>query len=909
MRFRLLVTALLAGTCVSPAFAQEAPPAAEAPEADPAEDESLSEEELGEEIVVTGSRPRGSVEGDIPPEITLDARDIRAYGAGSVAELLDALAPQTGSNRGRGGGRPVVLLNGRRISGFGEIRNLPPEAIVRVEILPEEVALKYGYPADQRVVNFVLRRRFRAVTPELEWGFATAGGRPRYEADLNLLRINRDGRWEIDAELNRSAPLFESERNIIEAADGPSDPIVDSLAPFRTLIGESDGMEVSGTLSRTIFGDVSATVNAEFDATQARGFFGLPSATLDVPADSPFARPGEDDVFRYFDFAGPLTRENDSRNARIGVSLNGDVRPWRWSFTGNWDRGTNESWIERGLDATLLQERIAAGDPAVDPYGPLGGEFLVARPSDRSRTANSNLGAEAVLTGPLFDLPAGEVRTTFKAGASARDFHSETFRSGVTQERDLSRDRLNAQANLDLPIASRRRDFLSDVGDLSLNFNAAAEQLSDFGTLRTLGAGLNWSPIDEVRLIASVTDEDGAPSMQQLGDPTLVTPNVRVFDFLRGETVDISRIDGGNPDLVADNRRVLKLGLNVRPLEEKDLSFRADYTKTRIVNPIASFPTATPEIEAAFPERFLRDADGRLVQIDNRPVNFARSDREELRWGVNFSKPISSRRPPRGAFGGGGGRWRERAGQAQQPAGGVPAERQTPAPAEGQAPAPRQGQRQGQREGGQPPASENQQQPREQGAQEQRGPRGGGGGGWGVGRGGFGRGGGGQGGRVQFSLYHTWRFEDSILIRPGVPELDLLGGSATGSRGGRPRHELEAQAGIFKNGLGARLTANWQEGTTVRGGPDGQGGTTGDLRFSSLATVNLRLFANLGEQPKLIRDHPWLRGTRVTLAVNNLFDSRLSVRDEFGTTPLSYQPFYIDPLGRTVTLSLRKLFF
>ncbi|MFX5252973.1 hypothetical protein ABTD06_19685, partial [Acinetobacter baumannii] len=80
--------------------------------------------------------------GDIPPEQQLGPADIRSYGVNSVAELLTELAPQTYSGRG-GGGAPVVLLNGKRISGFQEIRDLPTEAIARVDILPEEVALKY----------------------------------------------------------------------------------------------------------------------------------------------------------------------------------------------------------------------------------------------------------------------------------------------------------------------------------------------------------------------------------------------------------------------------------------------------------------------------------------------------------------------------------------------------------------------------------------------------------------------------------------------------------------------------------------------------------------------------------------------------------------------------------------------
>ena len=73
--------------------------------------------------------PARSVVGDIPPENTLDSRDVRATGATNINELLDALAPQIGSAQGRGGERPVLLLNGQRISGFRELRDIPTEAI------------------------------------------------------------------------------------------------------------------------------------------------------------------------------------------------------------------------------------------------------------------------------------------------------------------------------------------------------------------------------------------------------------------------------------------------------------------------------------------------------------------------------------------------------------------------------------------------------------------------------------------------------------------------------------------------------------------------------------------------------------------------------------------------------------
>ncbi|MEA3067300.1 MAG: hypothetical protein QOK41_707, partial [Sphingomonadales bacterium] len=179
MRRSLLFTGAVMVCPIAPAVAQpQATTAAPAPTGAAPVPAGQPSDDLGDEqdIVITGQRPRGSVVGDIPPENTLDARDVRATGATNITELLDALAPQIGSARGRGGESPVLLLNGQRISSFRELRDIPTEAIQRVEILPEEVALKYGYRADQKVVNIVLRQRFHSDTALVGAGAATEGG-------------------------------------------------------------------------------------------------------------------------------------------------------------------------------------------------------------------------------------------------------------------------------------------------------------------------------------------------------------------------------------------------------------------------------------------------------------------------------------------------------------------------------------------------------------------------------------------------------------------------------------------------------------------------------------------------------------------------------------------------------------
>ncbi|MFC7536178.1 TonB-dependent receptor [Sphingomonas sp. GCM10030256] len=809
----LLSTAAVLAT---PALAQQTTVLAPEPvvQTAPETGDPAPEEEDGEEIVVTGLRERGAVIGDIPPENQLSARDIRAYGASSITELLADLAPQTGSSRGRGGGAPVVLLNGRRISGFGEIRDLPPEAIFRVDILPEEVALKYGYRADQRVVNIVLRPRFRSTAVRAEADAPTAGGQLGGELDITRLQLQQNGRVSLNAHAEHRGALTEAERDLrlVPVTIGGSD--IDPR-PFRTLIGERSQVRLGGTVNRTILENISATLDGRVERVTGETLFGP-------------------------DFIGiePLNRNTTTDNARLGFALNGNEGSWRWSADGGYE-------LTRGLTRSDRQE-----------------EPLDSR--DRARTLNRAGNLVLVANGPLAELPAGRANVTVRLSGDTRDLDSESRRGTALTEVDLGRDRAGVAANVDLPVA-KRDGPLGAIGNLSLNANAEVERFSDFGTLTTYGGGLVWSPVERLNLIASFTREEGAPGLEQLGNPVLETPGTRIFDFRTGETVLVTAISGGNRLLAADKRTVFKLGGTWRPFSETDLDLRADYVSSRITDPISGFPGPTAAIEAAFPDRFERDSDGNLVLVDLRPVNFQRADQANIRWGFNFSKPLRSRRPTQ-----------SQRDQLRQAA-GLPARPQRPAGEGADRPRPEDGSRRW-------------------GAGGSGARRSGGGG---FGGGGFG---GGQGGRLQLSVYHTYNLEDEVRIRPDLPVLDYLDGEAADGGGGRPRHRLEAEGGYFNNGLGLRASVDWRSATRVTGG------TNGDLEFDSLAKLNLRAFANLGEQIGLVLKYPWLRGTQVRFSVDNVFDAKQQVRDGRGATPVNFQPDLLDPAGRTISISIRKLF-
>ncbi|MDQ3075199.1 MAG: TonB-dependent receptor, partial [Pseudomonadota bacterium] len=157
-------------------------------------------------------------------------------------------------------------------------------------------------------------------------------------------------------------------------------------------------------------------------------------------------------------------------------------------------------------------------------------------------------------------------------------------------------------------------------------------------------------------------------------------------------------------------------------------------------------------------------------------------------------------------------------------------------------------------------------------------------------------------GRLTLSMTHTLTFKDELTIAPGLPALDYLVGEALNSNGGRPRHQVEVESGYYNNGLGARLTADWRSATRV------DGGTGEDLRFANYATVDLRLFANLGERFDLVSKSPFFLGSSVRFEVKNIFNSRPRVRGGDGDIPFAYQPDRLEPIGRTVGISFRKLF-
>ena len=821
------------------------------------------EEQPVEEIVVRAQRGPNSVPGDVVPETTLEPVEITALGASNIGEVLAALGPRAGSGRGRGSGPPVILLNGRRISSFRDVQGLASEAILRVEIFPESTALQYGYSADQRGINFILKDNFRAITTELSAGTAADGEQSRGELELGLLTIGAKGRLSINGEASTQNRVTEAERGVRRATAPTS-------SAFRTLLPDTRAAELGISYNRNFGKSMGATFDLRFDSDETQSLLGL----APTPTGLPVA-------------ITPIERTSKVDTSRAAVTVNGTTAGWQWTATGSADQTKSDI---KTLSA-------------------------LTQPQTSNSTA-SVLEAIYNTTGPLLDLPAGPVRGSFRIGYQDRQLDSESSRNGLITLTNLSRGDVTARGNLSIPVTSRRSGFGEKLGDLSFSVNSFYTDLSDFGGLQGGGLGVNWSPISTLRFSMAYDASEAAPSIQQLGNPVLVTPGSAVFDFQTGQTVLVNRTSGGNSGLKAESRADATFSVNYSPAKFEGLDLTLSYAVNTSEDTIASFPLLTPALEAAYPRRFERNSAGVLTGIDQRPINYDSADSTIFRYGFSFSKGFGPQigRGPGGAGGGAG------AGFGGGPRPPIPPSTTGNAPAESPAgPTRSQG---GPGAGAGANTNTSPAPAPSAGQRPSTGIPGGFGGGFGgrggppagvffggggFGGGGFGGGKGGQAGRWSISIFHALKLEDSIVLAPNLPKLDLLEGAAVDDGGGSRRHTVEFNGGWSYMGIGFRAFGEWRGESKIIASASGVPGAT-DLYFDDLFTVNLRGFLNFEARPQWVKKAPFLKGSRLILRVDNLTDSAQSVRDSAGNTPEAYQKALLAPRGRSVELSFRKQF-
>ena len=809
------------------------------------------------EIVVTATREQQAALEKISPERTVDEDGVASYGAGTVGEVLEAIAAENGDSD-----EPVLFVNGIPITDPGDISDYPAEAIERIDILPRGAGARLGAATDRRAYNVVLKRVFASNIGTVRSQVATDGGWALFGGELNFSRLSGQKRINLTLRARDEDELLESERGLLQpvprhpydfignviadprfggseidpllsAAVGhpvtiagvPAGVAAPTLADFvgtagrpqqtdrgqfRTVRPGARNYEASLNGNYPLASGLSALMTARieqdtFDSLQGQraGLFILPAGS----AYSPFAGPVA--IARYFDEDLLESRTRYLRGS-LGLALNATQGRWQLTLRGDYRYSRYSNRAQRQLQsaATPILLDVAGPNPFTDAVG-----SLVPLYRDRSVSRNQDSAVQLSATGPVVALPAGPLRANLNVGLRHVDQSGFSDNPFFPSRRSLNRDERSAQGSLEIPLTSREEGVLGAIGTLSATLDYGLIDVLDLGTVRRHGYALNWRPDPRVTLQASINKQKLLPDAGQIGEAVVVTEGVRYFDVVTGETIDVNQISGGNPGLLSESVTTRRLSATAVVLPSIDLQLNGEYLATRRSNPISSLPPTSVELMAAFPERFVRDAGGRLVSVDVRPVNFARRSSEQLRWGLTMAAPLYAAPPA-----------------------GTPMPSGTPRP------------------------------------------------------------------RLQLSVSHVVNLIDELLARPAFPVVDLLDGGAIGFGGGSTRHLVDASANLSDREVGVRLSATWRSPSRLN---VGSVAAPSQLRFSSLAVFNLRAFAELGQVwPK----NGWLKGTRISLSVLNALNDRQEVRDSGGVTPLRYQPGYRDPVGRSLEIELRKAF-
>lgn len=331
--------------------------------------------------------------------------------------------------------------------------------------------------------------------------------------------------------------------------------------------------------------------------------------------------------FRPSSTIGIREERSESDTLRLVTGLRGDIENdsfldgWSWEASYLYTRldadlGTNATWnLARFLrisdpDACRIDPICSA---AVNPSGALDtirpgnwtqNEIGYMRQVTLASSEFETTGWFASATGPIFELPAGEVQVAF--GIETRTDRGRAVPDGVTEagesvanqtfttQGSFSTDEVFAE--LDVPVLKD----LPGVQSLDVNVQARYSDYNTFGSETVWRAGVNWQIIDDVRLRASMSTAYRSPVITDLFGGGTAS-----FDFFTHPCVDgttatnantaancavdgipvtanllstqFSVLSGSNPDLQPETADTSTIGIIFTPRFLEGLSVSIDY--------------------------------------------------------------------------------------------------------------------------------------------------------------------------------------------------------------------------------------------------------------------------------------------------------------------------------------------
>ena len=598
--------------------------------------------------------------------------------------------------RGLGVDSTLILINGRRTvpsavsvaSNAFDLNTIPLAAVERVEVLSDSASAVYGADAVGGVVNIVLKRDIPRPTVELSVGSAEGGGverraslgggyaGERLHASLVVDYFDRDyllgaerERWSnqdfrrygsadlraqttnpanITSRTTANLPGLPSRFAVVpEGSTGAGLTAADFLPTagernlesqfaYRSIVSDAQRRSVALSADYEIAPWISAFMEAMVvDRTTRTQAEPATLSSARVPAANPFNPFGVDVSASYlFEGLGPRVTVAESELHRGVGGLRGDIGDWDWEVAGLFTKERASLWTENAVDLARVNASLASTDPAtalnVFQDGPGGSEellrSLISMPVSRLESGGRQV--SAFIRGPLTTLPAGELHVVLGGESRREDIY---FNSSVFVDHDRDVNAVFAEARIPLVNAQWKWPGMQEV---ALTLAGRQDDYTDFGSTFNPQYGLQWKVEDGWFVNASYGTSFRAPALFELYGPRREIVGNTINDPRRGgESVPVTLVSGGNPDLESVEAKSWTAGVTFAPSVATRVS--ASYWHTVLEGRVAIFSEQLVlQNESMFPGRVQRQdpspADvaaglpGVITAIDVSRINFGR---------------------------------------------------------------------------------------------------------------------------------------------------------------------------------------------------------------------------------------------------------------------------------------------
>jgi iron complex outermembrane receptor protein len=463
----------------------------------------------------------------------------------------------------------LMLVDGHRVVNVGtngaspDPEIVPPGAIERVEIVLDGGSSLYGSDAIGGVINFITKKKFDGVNVKANYGIAdnyytfdtnvTAG--TSWEGGNAYLSYNyakNDNLYGIDREIirgldyntgipvNRQCDLANITANgRFYALPGLVQGTINSCdaTDFQSFVPEQQRHSLLGSFNQ----DLSPWLNFEVKGFYTHRITGGTGGTLFQNGSTVTVRPGyfyyrnlpgadanavQTVQFNYAPVRGHYANYKHIRMDEWGITpqFTADLGGrWQLRLMGNYGWSTTEF---RNQDNNLaLQAAYAAGTTAataIDYYN-------IANPANAALIDNvlnyqqygygrSTIGnARAVIDGPLFALPGGDVRVAGGAEYTDMTFKTKSGSTVLNGEDTLAfrQGKRNVKAvfgEIFVPIFGPD-NATTLLHTLNLSASIRYDKYSDFGSTTNPKFGITWAPFEGIQIRGSYAKSFNAPSI------------------------------------------------------------------------------------------------------------------------------------------------------------------------------------------------------------------------------------------------------------------------------------------------------------------------------------------------------------------------------------------------------------